>query len=143
MTGLSLDWYIKLKTNFDVLPWYIESGAEMLVMPETLYKKLYGDIHSTGRTLFVTGKNSLHTLGCFRMELSRRDTTIQEDVYVVRGVKTLLLGQPAIEKLGLIPNIPVAYRIRAVNSEQKESPSLTRKMMLSKCIPNYTLDSVN
>ena len=91
----SLGWYIKLKTNSDLLPWYIDSGAEISVMPKTLYKKSYGDIHSTGRILFATGENALHTL---------------------------LLGQPAIEKLGLIPNIPGAYRIRAVNSEQKEIP---------------------
>ena len=39
------------------------------------------------------------------MELSREDTTIQEDVYIVQGFKTLLLGQPAIEKLGLIPKL--------------------------------------
>ena len=114
----SLGWYIKLKTNSDLLPWYIDSGAEISVMPETLYKKSYGDIHSTGRILFATGENALHTLGCVRM--SRGDTSIQEDVYIVRGLKTLLLGQPTIEKLGLIPNIPGAYMIRGVNSEQKE-----------------------
>ena len=60
---------------------YIDSGAEISVMPETLYKKLYVDIHSTGRTLFATGENPLHMLGCVCMELSRGDTTIQEDVY--------------------------------------------------------------
>ena len=127
MASSSLGWYIKLKTNSDLLPWYIDSGAKILVMPETLYKKSYGNIHSTGRILFATGENGLHTLGWVRMELSRGDTTIQEDVYIVRGVKTLLLGQPAIEKLGLIPNIPGAYRIWAVNSEQKEIPKLDTK----------------
>ena len=83
MASSSLGWYIKLKTNSDLLPWYIESGAEISVMPETLYKKSYGDIHPTGRILFATGENPLHTLGCVRMELSRGDTTIQEDVYIV------------------------------------------------------------
>ena len=100
-------------------------------------------IHSTGRILFATGENALHTLGCVHMELSRGDTTIQEDVYIVRGVKTLLLGQPAIEKLGLIPNIPGAYRIRAVNSKQKEIPKLDTKDDVVKSYPNYSLDSVN
>ena len=95
-TSSSLGWYIKLKTNSDLLPWYIDSAAEISVMPETRYKKLYGDIHSTGRILLATGKNRLHTLGCVDMELSRVDTTIQEDVYIVQGVKTMLLGQPAI-----------------------------------------------
>ena len=135
MASSSLGWYIKLKTNSDLLPWYIDSGAEISVMPETLYKKSYSDIHPTGRILFATGENLLHTLGCVRMELSRGDTTIQEDVYIVRGVKTLLLGQPAIEKLGLIPNIPGAYRIRAVNSEQKEIPKLDTKDDVVKAYP--------
>ena len=104
-------------------------------MSETLYKKSYGDIHPTGRILFATGENPLHTLGCVRMELRRGDTTIQEDVYIVRGVKTLLLGQPANEKLGLIPNIPGAYRIRAVNSEQNEIPKLDTKDDVLKAYP--------
>ena len=79
MTGSSLGWYI----NSDLLSWYIDSGVEISVMSEMLYKKSYGDIHSTGRTLFVTGENPRHTLGCVRMELSRGDTNIQEDVYIV------------------------------------------------------------
>ena len=28
----------------DLLPWYIDSGAEILVMPKALYKKSYGDM---------------------------------------------------------------------------------------------------
>ena len=100
MASSSLGWYIKLKTNSDLLPWYIDSGAEISVMPETLYKKSYGDIHPTWRSLFATGENPLHTLRCVRMELSRGDTTIQEDVYIVRGVKTLLLGHTRDRKVG-------------------------------------------
>ena len=69
------------------------------------------------------------------MELRWGDTTIQEDVYIVQGIKTLLLRQPAIEKLGLIPNIPGAYRIRAVNSEQKEVPKLDTKDDVVKAYP--------
>ena len=126
---------VKLKTNFDLLPRYINSVAKISVMPERLFKKSYGDIHSTGRILFVTGENPLHTLGCVRMELSRGDTTIQDDVYIMGGIKTLLLGQPAIEKFGLIPNIPGAYRIRAVNSEQKEIPKLDTKDDVAKAYP--------
>ena len=135
MASSSLGWYIKLKTNFDLLPWYIDSGAEISVMPETLYKKSYGDI--------PTGENPLHTLGCVRMELSRGDTTIQEDVYIVQGVKTLLLGQPAIEKLGLIPNIPGATGFGPLIANKKKSQNWTRKTKSSKRIPNYSLDSVN
>ena len=51
----------------------------------------------------------------------------------MRDVKTLLLGQPAVEKLG--PNIPGAYRIRAVNSEQKEIPKLDTKDDVVKAYP--------
>ena len=78
LTSSSLGWYIKVKINSDILPWHIDSGAEISVMPETPYKKAYCDIHSAGRTLFTTGENSLHTLGCIRMELSWGDITIEE-----------------------------------------------------------------
>ena len=93
MTSLSLGWYIKLKRNSDLLPWYIDSGAEISVMPETLYKKSYGDIHSMGRIQFATGENPLHTLGCVRMELARRQNAVARTT-CVRKV--------------LIPNIPGA-----------------------------------
>ena len=128
----SRGWFIKLKTDSDILPWYIDSGAEISVMPDTLYKKSYGEVQPTGRTLFATGEHPLHTLGCVRMRLSRGDTTILEEVYVVKGVKSLLLGQPAIEKLGLIPNIPGAYRIKAINSE---NPKLDSKDDVLKAYP--------
>ena len=128
----SKGWYIKLKTGSDILPWYIDSGAEISVMPETLYKKTYGEIQPTRRTLFATGEHPLKTLGCAHMQLSRGDATVLEEVYVVKGVKSLLLGQPAIEKLGLIPSIPGAYRIRAVDSE---IPKLDTKDEVMKAYP--------
>ena len=67
---------------------------------EMLYKKSYGDIHSTGRFLFATGENPLHTLRCVRMELSRGETTIQEDVYIVRGVKNASTQTTRNRKVG-------------------------------------------
>ena len=128
----SKGWYIKLGTGSDTLSWYIDSGAEISVMPDTYYKKSYGEIQPTRKTLYATGEHPLQTLGCARMQLSRGDTTVLEDIYVVRGVKSLLLGQPAIEKLGLIPNIPGAYRVKAVNSE---IPKLDTKDEVVKAYP--------
>ena len=51
-----------------------------------VYPKLFsglGKLKGKYTILFSTGENPLHTLGCVRMELSRGDTTIQEDVYIV------------------------------------------------------------
>ena len=55
----------------------------------------------------------------------------------------LLLGQQGIEKLGLIPNIPGTTGFGPLIANKKKSRNWTRKTMSSKCIPSYSLDSVN
>ena len=51
------------------------------------------------------------------MKLTHGKICIQEKVYIVKSSK-LLLGMPAIQKLGLIVDIPGAFTIHAICTVQ-------------------------
>ena len=69
------------------------------------------------------------------MELSKGDTTIQEDMYYSARRQNTTTGTTRDHKLRLTPNIPGVYRIWAVNSEQKEIPKLDTKDDVVKVYP--------
>ena len=109
-------WHVKLKIqDQDMLTWCIDTGAQVSVMPEAIYKSSYGTLSKSDRELVGAGDVPLVTLGCAVMNLSLAETVIKERVYVVRGASKLLLGVPAIRSLGLIYEIPRMYSVKAVN----------------------------
>ena len=96
-------WHVKLKIqDQDMLIWCIDTGAQVSVMPEAIYKLSYGMLSTSDRELVGAGDVPLVTLGCAVMNLTLDETIIEERVYVVRGASKLLLGIPAIRSLGLI-----------------------------------------
>ena len=109
-------WHVKLKIqDQDMLTWCIDTGAQVSVMPEAIYKSSYGTLSKSDRELVGAGDVPLMTLGCAVMNLTLAETVIKERVYVVRGASKLLLGVPAIRSLGLIHEIPGTYSVKAVN----------------------------
>jgi len=116
-------WHVKLKIqDQDMLTWCIDTGAQVSVMPEAIYKSSYGTLSKSDRELVGAGDVPLVTLGCAVMNLSLAETVIKERVYVVRGTSKLLLGVPAIRSLGLIHEIPGTYSVKAVNQMPDNHP---------------------
>ena len=116
-------WHVKLKIqDQDMLTWCIDTGAQVSVMPEAIYKSSYGTLSKSDRELVGAGDVPLVTLGCAVMNLSLAETVIKERVYVVRGASKLLLGVPAIRSLGLIYEIPRMYSVKTVNHMPDNHP---------------------
>ena len=107
-------WHIKLHSGNDVLTWCIDTGAQVSVIPHSVYKPAYGKLSAPDRELLGAGDTTLDTVGYVEMHLRHGNTLVKEKVYVVRGTTKPLLGVPAIRSLGLIHEIPVTYTIRAV-----------------------------
>ena len=107
-------------------------------MGEQYYKKPYGQLDPPNRKLVAAGNAPLLTVGRVKLKLSSDATTIDEDVYVVRGLNQLLLGQPAIQKLGLITSIPGVFSIKAVQADtvaerqEKSTKSDSKRCVSSK-----------
>ena len=111
-------WHIQLRADKDLLTWCIDTGAQVSVMPESVYnryKPSFGNLSVPDRKLVGAGDATLDTIGCVTMELKHENKTqITEQVYVVRGATKLLLGIPAIRSLGLIHEIPGTYSVKVV-----------------------------
>lgn len=107
-------WHIKLHSGNDALIWCIDTGAQVSVIPESVYKPSFGKLSVPDRELLGAGDARLDTVGCVEMDLTHVNTLVKEKVYVIRGTPKLLLGVPAIRSLGLIHEIPGTYSIKAV-----------------------------
>ena len=57
------------------------------------------------RSLTGAGQHPLHVCGQFLGCLKRKEVELQQEVYVVKGLRKPLLGRPAIEGLGVVSQI--------------------------------------
>ncbi|KAL8616804.1 hypothetical protein ACOMHN_017841 [Nucella lapillus] len=121
-------WYMKLKTGSHELIWCIDTGAQVSVMPDHAYRPYFGSLHHPDRRLIGPGDQPLDVTGFAYIKLTSGKTSIWEKVYIVRCSR-LLLGQPAIDKLGLIHDIPGAFTIRAIRTTPDDKPSPKERLL--------------
>ena len=87
----------------------LDTGAEATAITEDTYKLLTNVVLQKPRkTLHGPAKQCLDVLGQFQATLCHQNTSSTQTLYVIRGLKTNLLGLPAITSLGLL------YRMDAV-----------------------------
>ena len=99
-------WRTNLLIANSEIDFKIDTGLDVTVIPEeVLCQCNLGKLHSTSKRLFGADQNGLRVMGTVRDTLSLEETCVTEDIYVVKGLKEPLLGQPAIEKLNLLARI--------------------------------------
>ena len=80
----------------------IDTGADVTVIPEDRYQQdRDGPLTQVNEPLNGPSRQRLDVRGRFRGTLKWKDNETKQDIYVVRGLQTPLLGQPAIEALGV------------------------------------------
>ncbi|KAL8584885.1 hypothetical protein ACOMHN_037588 [Nucella lapillus] len=84
-------------------------------MPASLFRPAFGQLCPPDRRLLGPGDHPLEVKGVALITLAHGRTQIQEKVYIAQTSK-LLLGMPAIQKLGLIHDIPGAFTVRAIRT---------------------------
>ena len=92
-------------TVTDELPveFQIDTGADVSVIPEQLYRKLkVPSLEPTNKSLIGPSQDSLHVCGQFNATLIYKGSTVKEQIYVVRGLRKALIGRPAITVLQLL-----------------------------------------
>ena len=81
----------------------IDTGADVSVVPESLFRKLKGiTLKSTSKKLYGPSGRTLTVQGKFTASLQVGEQMIKERVYVISGLRNALLGQPAIKSLKLL-----------------------------------------
>ena len=99
-------WMVRLKLNNVHTRFKIDTGADVSVVPESLFKKLKGvTLQATSKKLHGAGGKRLTVKGKFTATLRHKKRRAAEEVYVISGLTNPLLGLPAIESLRLLSRI--------------------------------------
>lgn len=99
-------WMVSIVMNKEPVEFKIDTGADVTVVPEAVFTKLKGTaLRPTSKTLLGPGNHAVSVIGKFTAELEWSTSKVQEEVFVVAGMKNSLLGRPAIQSLNLLAKV--------------------------------------
>ena len=111
-------WTADIKVNETTILFKIDSGADVTVIPLTVYQRsnLQPTLKSTSKVLMGPCNYKMNCIGTFTTQLRHEDKTTTEEIFIVKGLERSLLGRQAAHSLNLL------NRVDALNSsEMKES----------------------
>ncbi|KAK3107078.1 hypothetical protein FSP39_006562 [Pinctada imbricata] len=114
-------WMVDLSINGVSVRFKIDTGADVTVIPEEISRKVKGSEHKPDRILYGPTNKNLIVAKMIKVAVQYNDKTSDQEIYVVKNLKTALLGRPAIEALNLL------MRVENVNTGtdvKKEHPKL-------------------
>ena len=85
----------------------LDSGADVTVVSQNVLNNIFSGtqqpvLQKAEKLLYGPGRNPLDVSGFVRLQLRRGTKQTAEKVYVVKNLRTPLLGRPAIVALGLL-----------------------------------------
>lgn len=100
-------WSVDLTLNNSLVHFKIDTGADVTVIPESVYKKLKPTptLIRSSKTLFGPAHTTLPVLGCFMGVIKRGEESSSQEIFVVNGARLALLGRPAIETLKIVQTV--------------------------------------
>ncbi|UYV73868.1 K02A2.6-like [Cordylochernes scorpioides] len=101
-------WCEVIKVNDQPIKFKIDTGAEVLVMPEEIYLQHFGYLKTekADKNLFAVSKK-IEVNGMFQAFLESKRQKCEESIYIVKGVARPLLSCRASEILGLVRRINI------------------------------------
>ena len=101
-TGQTNAWILTIQLNNAPVKVKLDTGAEVTALSKETYQMLGSPLLSGAtKSLYGPSHSPLKTLGSLQCKMAYLDRTTTQTVYVVEGLKTNLLGLPAIEALQL------------------------------------------
>ena len=99
-------WRMKLKLANQTLEFKIDTGAEVTAISDVAFRAFKGlKLDRPKKMLYGPARTLLKVIGQFEGELFYRGKTTKQNVYVVNGLRTNLLGLPAILALKLVAKL--------------------------------------
>ncbi|KAK3098958.1 hypothetical protein FSP39_024697 [Pinctada imbricata] len=98
-------WMVDLSINGVSVRFKIDTGADVTVIPEEISRKVKGSEHKPDRILYGPANKNLIVTKMIKVAVQYNDKTSDQEIYVVKNLKTALLGRPAIEALNLLMRV--------------------------------------
>ena len=100
-------WSVDLTLNNSLVHFKIDTGADVTVIPESVYKKLKPTptLIRSSKSLFGPVHTTLPVLGCFMGVIKRGEESSSQEIFAVNGARLALLGRPAIETLKIVQTV--------------------------------------
>lgn len=99
-------WTVTISLNKFPVEFQIDTGADVSVIPQELYKKLKAPpLYSTTKSLIGPSQDTLQVCGHFTGTLEHKGSIAKEVIYVVKGLRKALIGRPAITMLQLVSQV--------------------------------------
>ena len=108
VTARSDPWKVTVTLNSQPLEFHIDTGADVTMITEKLYKR--PQLQKCTKSLVGPSKEALDVQGQFKGTLTHGNTSVEQEIHVVKGLHKPLIGRPAITALEL------ASRIKAIDS---------------------------
>ena len=101
-------WTATIQLDDDLVLFKMDTGAEVTAISEREFQSLQlKKLEKPNKLLLGPNCQPLNVIGQFRGTLSHKEKATQETIFVIRGLKTNLLGLPAIKSLQLVQRIDV------------------------------------
>ena len=95
-------WKTSVSINGNSVEFELDAGANVSVVPDFIIPKLNATIQNSKRTLTGRDGSKLEVAGVISATLKANHLESNQEIFVVRNLKTALLGRPAIEALNLV-----------------------------------------
>lgn len=103
-------WMVSIDIDDRRVPFKIDTGADVTVMPHTVFQDIYRDknpptLRKSTKPQMGPGRSPLDVVAVAELLLRSGEKEVLEDVYVTRHLHTALLGRPAISKMELVARL--------------------------------------
>ena len=104
----SESWKVQLKLENVQTTFKLDFGADVTVIPENVYQKTGKQLQKTNAKLTGPGQYKLKVLGVIEAQLiANSHNSTKQKIYAVSGLKSPLLGRPAIQALNLLIKVEI------------------------------------
>ena len=105
-TGSDTVWNATIQLNQQQVTLKLDTGAEVTAISHTVYERLPNvKLQQSSRSLVGPTRQKLEVLGQFSGTLSTDQCTSKQTIFVVKNLRSNLLGLPAILALNLVVRV--------------------------------------
>jgi len=120
INSLNVDpWKTEVIINGTKVEFKVDTGADVSVIPDTVFNGLKAVLQDTKRTLTGPGQHKLNVCGALSATLKANNLETTQEIFVVKGLTFPLLRRPAIKALKLVSVVHEVHQPCSENVQDK------------------------